>query len=53
MLKALNKPLNNVIELVVDDALLAERICGRLVHPQTVDLIIKSSSKVSYIFFIG
>lgn len=33
MLKAMNKPLNNVIELVVDDNLLVDRICGRLVHP--------------------
>ncbi|KAI8874889.1 adenylate kinase [Backusella circina FSU 941] len=33
MLKSMNKPLNNVIELVVDDDLLVDRICGRLVHP--------------------
>ncbi|KAG1048335.1 hypothetical protein G6F42_029079 [Rhizopus arrhizus] len=33
MLKAMNKSLNNVIELVVDDDLLVDRICGRLVHP--------------------
>ncbi|KAI7907375.1 adenylate kinase 1 [Cokeromyces recurvatus] len=33
MLKEMNKPLNNVIELVVDDKLLVDRICGRLVHP--------------------
>ncbi|KAF1804184.1 adenylate kinase-domain-containing protein [Mucor lusitanicus] len=33
MLKAMDKPLNNVIELVVDDNLLVDRICGRLVHP--------------------
>jgi adenylate kinase len=33
MLKAMNKPLNSVIELVVDDQLLVDRICGRLIHP--------------------
>jgi adenylate kinase len=35
MLKSMNKPLNNVIELVVDDNLLVDRICGRLVHPSS------------------
>lgn len=33
MLKTMNKPLHNVIELVVEDNLLVDRICGRLVHP--------------------
>ncbi|KAI8979185.1 adenylate kinase-domain-containing protein [Mycotypha africana] len=33
MLKAMDKPLNSVIELVVDDKLLVDRICGRLIHP--------------------
>ncbi|KAG2197819.1 hypothetical protein INT47_009700 [Mucor saturninus] len=33
MLESRHKPLNSVIELVIDDNLLVSRITGRLVHP--------------------
>lgn len=33
MLEEKKKPLNSVIELVIDDNLLVSRITGRLVHP--------------------
>lgn len=33
MLEARKKPLNSVVELVIDDNLLVSRITGRLIHP--------------------
>ncbi|MBM6387296.1 MAG: nucleoside monophosphate kinase [Paenibacillus sp.] len=33
MLESRHKPLNSVIELVIDDNLLVSRITGRLIHP--------------------
>lgn len=33
MLEKRKKPLNSVIELVIDDNLLVSRITGRLIHP--------------------
>lgn len=33
MLESRKKPLNSVIELVIDDNLLVSRITGRLIHP--------------------
>ncbi|KAG1222698.1 hypothetical protein G6F68_020568 [Rhizopus microsporus] len=35
MLEARKKPLNSVVELVVDDHLLVSRITGRLIHPES------------------
>lgn len=33
MLEEKKKPLNSVVELVIDDNLLVSRITGRLIHP--------------------
>ncbi|KAI8098661.1 adenylate kinase-domain-containing protein [Halteromyces radiatus] len=33
MLESRNKPLNSVIEMIIDDSLLVSRITGRLIHP--------------------
>lgn len=33
MLETRKKPLNSVVELVIDDNLLVSRITGRLIHP--------------------
>ncbi|KAG1473860.1 hypothetical protein G6F56_000703 [Rhizopus delemar] len=35
MLESRKKPLNSVIELVIDDSLLVSRITGRLLHPSS------------------
>lgn len=35
MLEEKKKPLNSVIELVIDDNLLVSRITGRLIHPSS------------------
>ncbi|KAG1052183.1 hypothetical protein G6F43_005654 [Rhizopus delemar] len=35
MLEARKKPLNSVVELVIDDNLLVSRITGRLIHPES------------------
>ncbi|KAI9274510.1 adenylate kinase-domain-containing protein [Phascolomyces articulosus] len=35
MLEKRKKPLNSVVELVIDDNLLVSRITGRLIHPQS------------------
>jgi len=35
MLEEKKKPLNSVIELVIDDNLLVSRITGRMIHPSS------------------